>query len=306
MIEPTAADIARALGGHKHAGYWTAKCPAHDDHSPSLSISESSDGLVLVKCFSGCSQEAVLDALRARGLWAEKRSDIVANSNNKPKPATKPKHAARTTGDNARQIWRETLDPRATWAEDYLASRKLRLPADPEILLRTLRFHPRCPFPDRTKAPALIAGFTPIWTEVPDDPFEDPPPLAIHRIRGRGAGNKFMLGPVKGCAVMVSPWWHVHEHLHVCEGIETALALYAEGAEDDPDDCYRPIWALGSAGAIERFPVISRVRRLVIWTDHDASGTGLTAARECAGRWVAAGKRAVIRYPDKEGHDYAD
>ena len=40
----TAADIARALGGRKPAGYWTAKCPAHDDHSPSLSISESSDG----------------------------------------------------------------------------------------------------------------------------------------------------------------------------------------------------------------------------------------------------------------------
>jgi|GEM_PF-2401608 len=214
----------------------------------------------------------------------------------RPKPV-KPR-ADNDRGAIVRQLWRETIDPRGTWAEDYLTSRGLRLPADPEILLRTLRFHPACPFPDKAKAPALVAAFTPIWTEAPDDPFLDPQPAAIHRIRGRGHDNKFMLGPVKGCAVMISPWWHVHEHLHVAEGVETALALCGQA--------HRPIWALSSAGAIDRFPVIGRVRRLVIWADNDASGTGIAAARECAGRWHAAGKNVTIRFPENEGADYAE
>jgi putative DNA primase/helicase len=61
-----ASEIARALGCHRHAGYWTAKCPGHDDRSPSLSISDAGDGTVLVKCHAGCTQDVVLDALRDR------------------------------------------------------------------------------------------------------------------------------------------------------------------------------------------------------------------------------------------------
>ena len=34
---------------------WSAKCPAHDDKSPSLSVSEGSDGRALVNCHAGCS-----------------------------------------------------------------------------------------------------------------------------------------------------------------------------------------------------------------------------------------------------------
>jgi hypothetical protein len=33
---------------------WTAKCPAHDDRNPSLSISEGDDGKVLLNCHTGC------------------------------------------------------------------------------------------------------------------------------------------------------------------------------------------------------------------------------------------------------------
>lgn len=44
-------------------------CPAHPDDSPSLSVKEV-DGKALVHCHSGCSQDAVIDALKQRGLWA--------------------------------------------------------------------------------------------------------------------------------------------------------------------------------------------------------------------------------------------
>ncbi len=42
---------------------WQACCPAHDDKSPSLAISEKDDGVVLLKCFSGCGAAEVLDAV---------------------------------------------------------------------------------------------------------------------------------------------------------------------------------------------------------------------------------------------------
>jgi putative DNA primase/helicase len=67
----TAETIARALGGRKPEGCWTARCPAHDDHTPSLSIRDAEENKVLVRCHAGCDQERVIAALRGRGLSAE-------------------------------------------------------------------------------------------------------------------------------------------------------------------------------------------------------------------------------------------
>ena len=50
---------------------YIACCPAHDDRSPSFVITQASDK-VLFHCFAGCTQGEVIDALIARGLWAEK------------------------------------------------------------------------------------------------------------------------------------------------------------------------------------------------------------------------------------------
>jgi DNA primase len=45
-----------------------ARCPAHKDRTPSLSIREV-DRKVLLHCHAGCSQGDVIDALKHRGLW---------------------------------------------------------------------------------------------------------------------------------------------------------------------------------------------------------------------------------------------
>ena len=63
------ADIAHSLHGRKASSGWVARCPAHNDHHPSLSLTETQNGRVLVKCHAGCAQTAVISALRARGLW---------------------------------------------------------------------------------------------------------------------------------------------------------------------------------------------------------------------------------------------
>jgi hypothetical protein len=76
----SAAQLADALDGRASGGSWMASCPAHDDEKPSLSISEGRDGKVLVKCHAGCSQQAVIDALKARGVWGKGGLDIHQNT----------------------------------------------------------------------------------------------------------------------------------------------------------------------------------------------------------------------------------
>ncbi len=53
------------LGGVKETGHgkYVARCPAHEDRSPSLAIRECSDGRILIHDFAGCETEDVLAAL---------------------------------------------------------------------------------------------------------------------------------------------------------------------------------------------------------------------------------------------------
>jgi len=44
-------------------GGWTARCPAHDDRNPSLSVSLGERGKILVHCHAGCSTEEVIEAI---------------------------------------------------------------------------------------------------------------------------------------------------------------------------------------------------------------------------------------------------
>src|SRR5712692_2830061 len=63
--------IARALKARRSGSCWMAKCPAHDDNNPSLSIREV-DGKVLLYCHAGCGQRDVIEALKAKGVWPER------------------------------------------------------------------------------------------------------------------------------------------------------------------------------------------------------------------------------------------
>lgn len=49
-----AQTIAETLGGKRSGKGWIARCPAHDDKHPSLSIIEVDDGKVLINCHAGC------------------------------------------------------------------------------------------------------------------------------------------------------------------------------------------------------------------------------------------------------------
>lgn len=42
---------------------WIARCPAHDDRRPSLTVSQGRNGRALLKCWAGCPTAAVVHAL---------------------------------------------------------------------------------------------------------------------------------------------------------------------------------------------------------------------------------------------------
>ena len=62
-------------------------CPAHDDRNPSLTVKDD-NGMVLVKCQSGCSQDAVISALKERGLWDDSSNGHRSDRVTKPKGLT--------------------------------------------------------------------------------------------------------------------------------------------------------------------------------------------------------------------------
>ena len=60
----TIVDFLNRLDGAKTQGDgWIARCPAHDDGKPSLSIKEGDDGRILLKCFAGCEAANIASAL---------------------------------------------------------------------------------------------------------------------------------------------------------------------------------------------------------------------------------------------------
>lgn len=69
------AIVARLEGVRRSGSGWMARCPAHADRSPSLSVCEG-DGKVLFHCFAGCATEAVCAALGivVCDLFAEPRA----------------------------------------------------------------------------------------------------------------------------------------------------------------------------------------------------------------------------------------
>ena len=282
----TADTLAKALGGRRAGGGWMARCPAHDDRDPSLSIRDGANGQVLVRCHAGCGQRQVIAALRTHGLWpagAPHRSH---------RPAGRAVVTERLDRDPARRteaalsIWQSARPADGTPVETYLATRGLNAAPPP-----TLRFHAGLKHPSGTVWPAMVA----LVTRGSDDQ-----PLAIHRtFLGRtGAGkapidpSKMMLGPCAGGAVRLAAPGDV---LMVGEGIETCLAaMQATG---------RPAWAALSTTGLRALDLPRTCREVIVLADGDDAGEA--AARDGARHWTRDGHRVRIARPPR-GMDFND
>lgn len=124
------------------------------------------------------------------------------------------------------------------------------------------------------------------------DPFTNHA-AGIHRTLLNPDGTKRerkMLG--RQGVIRLSPDDQVAQGLGIVEGVEDGLAVLLSG--------WTPIWAATSAGAIERFPVLSGIESLTIFADADASG--MKAATACAARWTAVGREVCISHPKELKH----
>jgi putative DNA primase/helicase len=131
-IHTDASTIIRALGGDGATGM--CRCPAHDDKNPSLKVSDGTGGKVLVKCFAGCTQDAVIGSLRARGLWGSRHRDTRSGperwSDNRDEVREETLRIL-----HAHEILRAALLSKAGKPTDYLRGRGIDLVPECAMLL---------------------------------------------------------------------------------------------------------------------------------------------------------------------------
>ena len=282
-----ARTITAALGGRWHGRYGLAFCPVHENkRTPALSITDSSDGKLLVHCFAGCSGVDVLAALRARGLL-EGRSDWKPDPREIKRRKADEEAEHRRKIDLARRCWAEAGPIAGTLAERYLRARGITCP-----LPLTLRFHPNCWHRDTaTKLPAMVAAVS-----------IDRKVVGVHRtylaepgVKAFTENAKMMLGRCAGSAVRLSGG---PGPLVVAEGVETALSLLS-GLQD----AHPRVWAALSTSGVAGLILPCQLGELVLAPDGDAPGR--KAANKLADRASAAGWRVrIMKCPT--GFDWND
>src|SRR5262249_49473358 len=110
----------------------------------------------------------------------------------------------------ALRIWKEAGDPTGSVVDQYLASRKLSLPAD--IPGEVIRFHPALKFDG-----GVVGGILSLFRDIKTNE-----PCGIHRTFLDGAGRKLgrkMLGRVRGAAIKLDADEAVELGLCVGEGV---------------------------------------------------------------------------------------
>jgi putative DNA primase/helicase len=282
----TAETIAEALGGRRVGRAWMARCPAHDDREPSLSIRETKDGKVLVRCHAGCDQQRVIAVLRARGIWSNVRQHHERPVGTPSAATDGPSRGGVKRTQAALRIWKAALPGGGTLVETYLASRSIIVPV-PDALL----FHAAIKHPSGQQWPAMVALVT---------RGTDGAPLAVHRtfLARNGLGKaqvepaKMMLGRCGGGAVRLGA---IGDRLMIAEGIETALsAMQATG---------HVAWAALSTSGLRTLELPTEVRHVVVLADGDDAGEA--AACDAGLRWTREGRRVGIARPPR-GFDFND
>ena len=272
-----ATDITKALDGVWRGSSGMAKCPAHDDRNPSLSITEK-DGRVLVKCFAGCEQNAVIAALKARGAWDGTRPTTRVVETFTRDQETLERIAA------AKEIWASCQVGEHLTA--YLNARSITLAVPP-----SLRFHPALLHtPTGLHLPAMVAAIQDSSRDI----------VAVQRTYLTGdcdkkadvSSPKMTLGPFLDGAVRLGP---AGEVLGIAEGIETGLSAM--------QFCDVPVWA-ACGSRMHKVALPYCVREVHIFGDNGEPGHA--AAEKAADRFTREGRRVLICYPVEQHGDWND
>ncbi len=273
----TAADIARALGGHRSGSGYLVRCPVaghgqgNGDRTPSLLVKDGYRRL-LVKCFAGCTTEDILRGLRDRGLSDD---GVAARGERRHDPLAVPDRSRL-----ALAIWESAVPLAGTLAENYLRQHRGLTPPFPS----SLKF-----VPDQA-ATALIAAVH----------------LADHTIGAvqltylSSSGTKAAISPARRTigsladgAVRVGVGG---ARLGIAEGVEDALAA----SQLSGIAC----WACLGAARMDRVAIPREVGELHVFADDDDPGRG--AAERTADRHRQLGRRVVLRFPPPSFKDWGE
>lgn len=287
----SAEAIANALGGHRSGRGYVARCPAHDDQTPSLSITDAADaaddGLrTLVKCHAGCTQGEVIAALRALGLWnTSGASDCrrFATHRSSVREATRGSDKIAY----AMTIWGETVPAEGTVVETYLKSRGITIK-----IPKSIRFHEDLRHSQtRTSWPALVALIT-------NGAASDPIGILRIFLARDGLGKapvhpqKMMLGKAAGGVVRLG---EASELILVGEGIETCLSVMQATGQ--------PVWAALSTSGLTGLQLPPHIRDVTILADGDDPGE---RAAQAAARRLKMSVRSVRIVRPFQGADFND
>ena len=79
--------LQRLEGVSGRDGRYTARCPAHNDSTPSLSISLGKDNRILLKCFAGCAVDDIVHSmgLETKDLFYESQNALPAYAQRRAK-----------------------------------------------------------------------------------------------------------------------------------------------------------------------------------------------------------------------------
>jgi hypothetical protein len=282
----SAPELVAALGGRWCGRRGMARCPAHPDRTPSLAVTEGDDARPLLYCHGGCPQEAVIDALRSRGLWPERGERVEYRPADPAAIEARRQQEAkerRRRLEVARAIWRDAKpDACRALVTSYWLSRGLTIELPPTIRSGRV-WHPF----ERRRMPAMVAAI-----QGTDGRLQG---VGITFLRPDGRGKaeveqpRLTRGEVAGGAVRLAP---AGPTLGLAEGVEDAATVQQETG--------LPCWAsLGTSG-LSKLVLPPEVREVVILADRGHAGE--TAAQAAVNAYVATDRVVRVAWPP-DGHE---
>ncbi|HEY9678868.1 MAG TPA: toprim domain-containing protein [Drouetiella sp.] len=279
----TAAAIADSLDATKSGDGYLSRCPAHDDSTPSLSIKQSNER-VLLKCFGGCSQHSVIDALRKMNLWSVQSSDGTQDFRKVARGYVCRRGEARSIDNVSRNEFNQRLLNR------LLDECHPPQPGDPvDLYLRNTRGIPMTQYPacilthfeleyrvyDAVSKRSIVDSVHPGMVQVIT--ASDGTICGAQRLYLTDDGRKADVPRQK--KLMPSTYPGISGAIRLCEptdvlavaeGLETALSFHAM--------THHPVWATVNTWGMKNLQIPRTVSKVYICVDIDKSQAGQQAA----------------------------
>lgn len=269
-VTAAAKEAVKRLKGTWHGSYGKARCPAHQDSKPSLSITPGRNA-VLFHCFAGCAQADIIAALAANGGYL------------RPTERDTAPPERRDLGPLARELWSRALPLAGTPAQRYLDRRR--------IGHSTIgRYDPAAKTYEAGKLRVMPALLLPI--------IERRQLVALARVFVDENGNKHpqlvdpkrTLADPRGGAVQIGAT--ENDHLNLAEGFEEAESVIAKFGLPG-------CWSVNGTELYARILIPDHIRSITVYSQH---GTAARLGLENAESHLTEGGRALqVEFPPPGG-----